>query len=94
MGFYLSKLNDGNLGTYFGSQTMYSISDNGAFDTAVSDEIKTYVDNNEGVIAAVDESGVEHFLSVLKNGNCHGRDIELLINEVTQNYPNGFMVWN
>lgn len=92
MGFFLCKLKDTKLGIYFGHNTMMSIADNGAFNTEVSKSLEKYVEKHENIYACVDKNGVEHFLNVLKSGNCVGRDISLLIDEVSQNYMDGFMV--
>lgn len=92
MGFYLCKLKSTELGKYFGSKTMYSIAVAGAFNSDVSDELNVYCNNDEQVVAIVDKSGVPHFLHILKSGNCHGRDVQLLIDEVSTNYLDGFMV--
>ena len=92
MGFYLAKIKDTELHEYIGSQTIHSCANNGAFDSDVFNDLQEYADLNNNVMAIVDSNGVEHFINTLKNGKCVGRDIELLINVVTEKYSNGFMV--
>ena len=82
------------LNEYIGSNTMYSCADKGAFGGSgdVRKELIDYANTNESVIAIVDESGVEFFLSILKSGNCNGRDVEKFIKAVEENYMGGFMM--
>jgi hypothetical protein len=92
MSFYITKLKDTELKECIGSQTMYSCVDNGAFDCDVNKDLEDYANENEGVMAVVDESGVDNFLKILKSGVCHGRDVEKFIKAVEENYKDGFMM--
>lgn len=93
MGFYLCNLKDTKLQDYFGSQTMFSCADNGAFEgSELSAELEKYANADEGIFAVVDANGVEHFLKTLKSGNCHDRDVQLLIHLISKKFSNGFMV--
>lgn len=90
MGYYISHINDTNIGVYIGGQTIYSLADAGAFDSPVSDENEKLCDENDHIVAIVEQSGVDHCLQVLRSGSASGRDIQLLINEIEQNYKKGF----
>lgn len=93
MGYHLSSVNTpSKLDVYIGRVTMRSIADNGGFDSGVSDYWEQYADENENVMAIVDETGVNHFLEVLKSGVCRGRDIQMLIDTVEGEYMEGFII--
>lgn len=92
MGFYITKLRDTKLQEYIGSQTMYSCVDNGAFSAEVDEELADYANATEGVCAVLDKNGIENFLSVLKSGRCHGRDVSKFIKIVEEKYLDGFMM--
>jgi hypothetical protein len=92
MGFYVSKLMDTKLEEYIGSNTMHSCADNGAFNSTVSSEVEKYVNEHQNVYAAVDSTGIEHFLETLRSGRCQGRDIQMLIDAVSTKYLDGFMI--
>jgi hypothetical protein len=93
MGYYLCKLKDTKLQEYFGSQTMFSCADNGAFeDSTISSDLEDYANSDENIIAVVDANGVEHFINTLKSGKCCGRDVQMLITVISEKYSDGFMV--
>jgi hypothetical protein len=92
MGYYITKLKDNKLNEYIGSQTIYSCADNGAFDGGASKELEDYLEENENVVAIVDKSGVDNFLTILKQGNCIGRDVNKFIEAIEENYRDGFMI--
>lgn len=92
MGFFITKLKETELGEYIGSQTIYSCADHGAFDSKVDQDLEEYVNKTERVIALVDASGISHFLDILKNKPVSGRDVQKLIQEVENNYMDGFMI--
>lgn len=96
MGYYFSKIyteidSKTPLGEYIGSQSVYSCAKNGAFDSTISSELEEIAQEDEEIFAIVDVDGVEHFLNVLKGGNCSGRDIQKMI-DIVENYKDGFII--
>lgn len=92
MGYHLTTIEDGPLGPYLGSQTLYAAADEGAFDSPVSPEMTQLCENDSRIVAIVEASGVDHCLAALRSSSKRGRDTDLLINEIETNYKKGFKI--
>ncbi len=92
MGYYITNLKDKGLNEYIGSNTIYSCASNGAFDSEIDKELEQFYQDDDNIYAVVDESGIDHFLNTLKNGDVIGRDVGLLIEIVIKKYKNGFTI--
>ena len=92
MGFYISKISDTKLGTYIGSATMYAVAESGAFDAPVSQDGENLLNENDSIFVVVEKSGIQHCINTLQTKTIVGRDVGLLLNEINNNYQDGFKI--